>query len=386
MKIYKEKQYLVFDFEDGSTVKYDFATKQAIGKKGKVVTNLKSQLQGLTISELCDCCVDKQYGKFLKFIQKEHPYVITNIGTILEKVPEYSKYEQIFSAGFEDCVGKRFNYSMSEIPKGLIKIAKDHKIKLSNKLVKVYKENPNVFNMAYQLEYISLTDEDILNLLEHTTSVKNGLNSYGWTNWEDKSTLLLLVGEYGYNAKPLMTYIDHLKTFEAMDNMQTLIRELYDYVNMMSQLSPKFDKYPKHFLTTHQIASRNYRRLKAEFDEKLFKNRIDKSLERTIGDYRFIYPESTQAIKEEAAAQSNCVASYIQRVIDGQCHIMFLRYKDEPNESLVTLEIRGDKIVQAKRKYNYPCTAEQNKAIETWEKWKANKTKEQLKERELEVC
>lgn len=37
MKVYKEKQYLVFDFEDGSVVKYDFATKKAIGKKGAPV-------------------------------------------------------------------------------------------------------------------------------------------------------------------------------------------------------------------------------------------------------------------------------------------------------------------------------------------------------------
>ena len=65
MKIYKDKQFLVFEFDDGKTVKYDFATKKAIGKKGKPVKNLKSQLQGLTIDQLCDCCTDEQYGKFL---------------------------------------------------------------------------------------------------------------------------------------------------------------------------------------------------------------------------------------------------------------------------------------------------------------------------------
>lgn len=34
MKVYKEKQFLVFDFEDGKTVKYDFATGETIGKLG----------------------------------------------------------------------------------------------------------------------------------------------------------------------------------------------------------------------------------------------------------------------------------------------------------------------------------------------------------------
>ena len=37
MKVYKDKQFLVFDFENGKTVKYDFATKKAIGIKGKPV-------------------------------------------------------------------------------------------------------------------------------------------------------------------------------------------------------------------------------------------------------------------------------------------------------------------------------------------------------------
>ena len=36
MKIYKEKQFLVFDFENGKTVKYDFSTKQAIGISGSL--------------------------------------------------------------------------------------------------------------------------------------------------------------------------------------------------------------------------------------------------------------------------------------------------------------------------------------------------------------
>jgi hypothetical protein len=62
MKVYKDKQYLVFDYGNDRTVKYDFVTKTAIGFKGKPVKDLKSQLKGLTIRELIDCCEDKQYA------------------------------------------------------------------------------------------------------------------------------------------------------------------------------------------------------------------------------------------------------------------------------------------------------------------------------------
>lgn len=64
MRVYKDRQYLIFDYEDGRTVKYDFATKTAIGIKGNPVKNLCSQLSGFTLNELFDCCDDEKYAKF----------------------------------------------------------------------------------------------------------------------------------------------------------------------------------------------------------------------------------------------------------------------------------------------------------------------------------
>ena len=45
-------------------MKYDFATKTAIGIKGKPVKNLCSQLSGFTLNELFDCCDDEKYTKW----------------------------------------------------------------------------------------------------------------------------------------------------------------------------------------------------------------------------------------------------------------------------------------------------------------------------------
>lgn len=96
IKVYKERQYLIFDFENGKTVKYDFSKKQAIGISGKPVKDLKVQLHGITMDEVIECCEDKQYGKFLNFVRRRYPYLISNVGTILSHVPEYARYEQIF--------------------------------------------------------------------------------------------------------------------------------------------------------------------------------------------------------------------------------------------------------------------------------------------------
>ena len=380
MKVYKDKQYLVFDFEDGMNVKYDFATKQAIGIKGKPVKNLNKQLRGWTIDSLFDCFVDQQYAKFLKFVRNKE-WNISNIGTILSRVPLHSNYEQIFSAGFDGIVDYDLKYKINEIPKSLIKVAKQHNVKISNNLIEFWKVNSDAYNLAYQLEYISLNDDDICNILK-----------YSIVRWENhtyvpESVFNILINNYKYNAKSLLLYMDELKTFEAIDDMDYLIREIYDYAKMMDTISDKWDKYPRHFLTTHKIACRNYNRLKKEFPEDLFRKRINKNYECTYKNYVFIYPDCTQDIKTEACQQNNCVASYIDRVIDGNCHIMFLRKKDSPDESLVTIEIRHNRIVQAKRKFNDPVTQEDQEAIDYWNKkfkdYDKNKNTKNKEERKI---
>ena len=368
MKVYKEKQYLIFDYEDGRTVKYDFATKTAIGIKGNPVKNLCSQLSGFTLNELIDCCDDEKYAKFLRFVRNSEMYShsITNIGTILDRIPKYARFEQIFSAGFDDIIkdGKRFIYSINDIPKSLIKLCRKYLIKLSNNTVKYYKENQDAHYIAYNLDYISFDFNDIYSVWNAQNRKWNcEIGAYDYFSFFNK-----LINEYEYNAKDLWLYLDRIKTFEAIEDMGFLIRELYDYAKMMSRLSIKYNKYPRNFLTTHKIACRNYNRMKKEFSEELFQKRINKKYECSFGDYIFIYPKSTQDIKDEACMQNNCVASYIDRVIDGECHILFLRKKNKPKESLVTIEVVNNYIVQAKRKFNEPVTEEDQKAIDSFNK------------------
>lgn len=366
MKVYKDKQFLVFDFENGKTVKYDFATKKAIGIKGKPVKDLRSQLRGISMSQIIENCEDEKYAKFLSFVMRSESiqhYEIWNVGTVLDRVPSYSRFEQLFSAGIDDIIESKnkraFKYSINDIPKSLLKLCREHSIKLTNDIVRFYKENPNAYCIAYKLDYISLDYYDIYKIWKTSENIYDA---------NAKSYFNILVNEYGYNAKDLWLYIDRIKTFEAIEDMAFLIRELCDYADMMRQLSNKYDKYPRHFLTTHKIACRNYDRMKKEFSEELFRKRMKKEYECSFGEYVFIYPKSTQEIKDEAVSQNNCVASYIDKVIEGKCHILFLRKKNSPKESLVTIEVRNDQIVQAKRRFNDDVTEEQKEVIDKFNK------------------
>lgn len=215
-----------------------------------------------------------------------------------------------------------------------------------------------MFNNVFNMKFNSLSKENILSICCETKQ-----------NYYYKSSpFKVLTTEYNYKYQSLLTYVDNLMTYEALDDVFYILEELKDYVHMMSRISPKYEKYPKNFLTTHKIACRNYNRLAEQFIEKNFQKQIDKKLEYAYGDYTFIYPQSTQDIKDEAVQQNNCVASYIKRVIDGECHILFMRQKDSKDKSLVTIEVRNGTVVQAKGKFNRDVTAQEQNAIDKYNK------------------
>lgn len=308
IKVRKEAQYLVFELDNNKTVKYDFQKKQTIGLSGKPVKDLRSQLRGITIEEIIESCEDKNYAEFLSFLKRKYEFYYSNVGSFLSMIRENANLEQLFSSGLKaEQLPNNFFYSIKDLPKSLVKIAKEKNIYISNDFVKFWKENTDAHFIAYKTEYLTLNYRDLYILFDYSV--------YNFEEDCRKSLFNLLLEKYNYNAKSLLTFFDYLKTYEAIENMEYMIKELYDYAKMMDEISDKFDKYPRNFLTTHKIACRNYNRLKEQFKEDEFKNRIDKRYECSFGKYTFIYPNSTQDIKDEAVKQNNCVASYIKKLL-----------------------------------------------------------------------
>ena len=359
INVSKQKQFIVFNFDDGKNVKYNLATKECIGKRGGVV-GLQSQLSGVSVYDVIRLFDDSNYSRFLEFVYNRCSSRVRNIATVLNEVPRYANHEQFFSAGITN-VANYINYSMKDVPKGLLKLCREYGFQLTNGLIENYNKNHNVFNFALNEEFSSIDTNDIYDMVNFT----------GWVSGRGYINMLnVLLNEYNYDMKSLFHYVDYLMTYEGLDRGHYILRELCDYANMAQNMSRKFDKYPRNFLTVHTITSRNYNRLKKEYEEEKFASRIDKSMEKTFGNYTFIYPDTTQDIKDEAVAQSNCVASYIPKVIEGGCHILFMRDKDAADTSLVTIEVRNNKIVQALQRHNARLTKSQQDAVDAWNNWR----------------
>lgn len=398
----KEKNWIIFSIEENEKikeVKYDLNTGKTYGFSGREVKNISSQLKGYTIQSLIKTFEDEKYRKFLKFlndkivnhIKSSHQngyrnvgIRITNIGTFLSQINYYRYIEQYFSAGIED-IDPTFNRKINELPKGLIMWLRDSKVCLTEKVYQRYKMYSNEYGEIERIkdkfEELSLiTLEEIL-VPEINNTWDNKwyeVKEDEWRTNKANNIFKELIGRYRYNKIRLLSYIDDLITFEGLGDssllnnfvhVANLLAEIKDYNRMMTDISMyKYEKYPKNFLTVHAITCRNYNRLHKNYKVEDFEERICLEYETTIDDYTFIYPKTPQDIKDEAVQQTNCVASYINRVMNGECHIMFMRYKNTPQDSLVTLEIRGDKVVQKKGRFNRETTDEENKYISKFEK------------------
>lgn len=371
MKAIKKGADLIFTCDDGKTVKYNLNTGVCIGKNGKPCMYLNSQLRGYSVDEIANSFEDKNFGKFISHVAQKcsrNGQSIQNIGTVFQRMDEYKREEQIYSAGLTlaGAFGKDyFRGTINEIPKGLVKILREIRESVNNVNVEEYKAHPDAFNYAFNHEFISLSKRDAYRFLVYICS-----------NW-DRNELRYTYGnkffnicdKYGYTPKSLLNYIDYLVTYEALspDYPSKILGEIDDNCNMLSQMSDKYDRYPRHFLTSHQITSRTYQRWKQEFNEELFAKRVNTKMEVTIGDYKFIYPKTTKDIKDEAVQQSNCVASYIDKVIGGSCDIILMRKKNDVENSLVTVEVRNGKVVQARQRFNESVNESEQKALDKYE-------------------
>lgn len=132
----------------------------------------------------------------------------------------------------------------------------------------------------------------------------------------------------------------------------------FDYIKNFLVLCKKLNVEPpkEDFFRSYINLNREYQmRRKAIDDATIARNYADIREALTFEDenYMVVIPQTREDFKAEAEAQRNCVYSiYLDKVLDGETHVVFVRRKDNPTKSLVTCEVRKGIIEQFLEKYN----------------------------------
>lgn len=179
----------------------------------------------------------------------------------------------------------------------------------------------------------------------------------------------------GMNINEIIRYhIDLDLLLKKTDYMKSLNSEYCDYLRFADQLrydmKDKRILYPKRILIAHD---RLYGLIEINKNQKYVKKIAKRFKELKKNVYKnnefIIFPASSiESLIDESRMQDNCVKTYAERYANSQCDIYFMRLLDMPNHSLVTVEVKNNKVVQQRTKNNCDTTDEQKRFLKKWEK------------------
>ena len=160
------------------------------------------------------------------------------------------------------------------------------------------------------------------------------------------------------------------------DSGKYFINAWFDDIKMQNDIYGKIkDKYPEHLMSHHDQLAYLSRLKKQQIDAEKWELAVarmkDYEYEAQNSRLVIICPKTPQDMRDEAQMQQNCLAAYIQRVIDGERMIFFLRDKKNIDQSIVTIEVYPDgRVGQVLAKNNKRPDIDYIDFVSSWAKAK----------------
>lgn len=247
-----------------------------------------------------------------------------------------------------------------------------------NKFVKFKKNmvDTPVFKTEGFKTHLTKTDKEWIDFLEKVSHWVEDLEFYA-INQGGNLAITLIEGYLGegyrtsyyrgfpkyYSFGKFCSYVIDESVNQGYTRLSDFIHTLADYLRMCDELHVTPTLYSSYLKQTHDIMSRNHKIQVSAEQAKIFAENYAEFQSYKDTEYSVIAPETPADLQKEGDNLNHCVASYIKRVVDKECLILFLRKTIAPLESLVTMEIRNKAIVQAKGQHNRHITDVERNAI-----------------------
>lgn len=278
----------------------------------------------------------------------------SNFGTFLVRLFDNIHLETYISAGVRFDFNIRVGYDFFD--KDVRKILNSHNMSYNQTIEQFFANNHDL-------------GKSMLHFIKDEPDFKSVFNGIA-TNMRDINTL---VENYKYDVKRLFEYCKERNWTTGRyrwGNTRDLVSFICDYARMAELVYPNgFDKYPPNIQEWHDGVTKLYEKQKIKFDDEKYKKLIDTKFEYEAKEkdgFCIIYPKSTGDIQAEGTALCHCVGSYVNYVLNGSSIILFMRKKEEKDTSLVTIEIKNNRISQARGKYNRSLSYEEKVFIEEY--------------------
>jgi hypothetical protein len=356
----EDKKSLIFNFSNKTNVKYslidnkfyDAETNTLIKNPNSCIKFASGLVRDKNIYKLCK---EEWIQLFFIITSREDYYTPdrSNLFSILNNPVIMGHFEKFAKWDFLQKNKEKFHHLE------FAKIYFDYNIKTISDFKKYsldyYIEKLDTMVAEYSgvpADYIRLVDYATLERwceVKNVDVIKYAIDNYNrFPDMHDEYFNRLI--NMGYDKFKLTDYIYRGLPNQGIEDIEDALSILYDYAKMNVQMKNDFDKYPRYLKTLHDITSKNYEVLKS----RTFKNRFSKVC-KTFKKYEYkneMYsvtaPAKHEDLIQEGIRLNHCVASYADDIADKISIVLFLRLNSEIQKPLVTIEIKNNKVVQAK--------------------------------------
>ena len=151
-------------------------------------------------------------------------------------------------------------------------------------------------------------------------------------------------GRFEYSADELKVcayYLTRGKVWEYHNHSCEKLREYINLCRKMEKTPTKTNNFIKEYVET----KKDYELYKTKFDAELMRKsyaKHSKAWEFEYGDYVVVIPTVPTDIVDEGRNMHHCVGGYVDRVVEGNEYICFVRHKDTPDKCYITCQVYTD--------------------------------------------
>lgn len=405
---YKEKSVLHFERE-GKRIEFDLKDLQFYRRlksgERRPVEKAQNFFRKLQVRDVVTGFKDAPYAELIRKIDDSNwKRNKTNFATIFEDVKKHAHLESHLVLGIQFERANVFTKPVSIYSKPVLQFMIESRIvfdscsweqcyakhselitNLCNHIRQNYFLDLEVYRMFYELVTTNHIWKKFLLLIAPREVTERDFNAYYYGRRPERGYACEYKTLFDYLVKidrteavgfieAVTVFDDYLRMARAMERAKAINKIKIEHPNEFTDDEieiliedgnyHKVERYPKNLKLRHDIVARNYRAFKEEYDAKEFQTKVNKDLAYSYGDYKMIVPSLPEDVKAEGTNLHHCVASYIEKILDGTTQIVFMR--EDKNESLVTVEIRAGSIIQARGAGNRSVSDKEHEWLEQY--------------------
>lgn len=143
------------------------------------------------------------------------------------------------------------------------------------------------------------------------------------------------------DIKNLAWYLENQLRYYYDNRTSDAYYQIRSYINYCEVLEKPIAK-KGNFMSEFNSTIREYKLRKNEIDKKALAKNYglhEKAWQFETDKYMIVIPETADDFINEGKQQNNCVGGYVDAVLNNRCYVIFIREKENPNKSFLTVEV-----------------------------------------------